>query len=140
MHGGRRLTVEELLAEARRGLPRVDAASAHRAMTAGAILVDVRSDAQLARDGRVPGAVRIQRNVLEWRADPDCEHRDERIARRDVLLLILCNEGYQSSLAAANLRRLGLEVADVIGGFQAWRGAGLPVAPAPNGAEALGVR
>jgi rhodanese-related sulfurtransferase len=67
------------------------------------------------------------RNVLEWRLDPACPHRDPELVRRDRVVIVVCDEGYQSSLAPATLRRFGLDAADVIGEFQAWRAAGLPV-------------
>ena len=123
-------TVEELLAAARATLRRLAPADAHAAMCDGALLVDIRSDAQRAADGTIPGAAFVSRNVLEWRLDPACPHRDERLATGDRLLVLICNEGYQSSLAAATVQRFGPRpVADVIGGFQAWRAAGLPVEP-----------
>src|SRR3954470_22679486 len=123
-----RCTIEELLASARRGLVRLDPQATVRAVAQGAILVDIRSEAQRARDGVVPGAIHHPRNVLEWRADPTSESRDVRIAGYDRHLVLLCDEGYQSSLAAATLQQLGLErTTDVVGGFQAWRAAGLPV-------------
>ena len=123
-----RRTIEELLASARRGLDRLEPEAAARAVAHGAILVDIRSEAQRARDGVVPNAIHHPRNVLEWRADPTSETRDPRIAGYDRQLVLLCDEGYQSSLAAATLQRLGLERAtDLMGGFQAWRAAGLPV-------------
>jgi rhodanese-related sulfurtransferase len=122
------LTVDDLLAEARATLSRLEPAAAHAALAQGAVLVDVRSESQRARDGEVPGAIAIPRNVLEWRCDPSCNHRDPRIGGHDTLLMVLCDEGYQSSLAAAGLQRLGFHRAtDVVGGFQAWRAAGLPV-------------
>ena len=121
-------TIDELLAAARRGLVRLDAQAAARAVAQGAILVDIRSEAQRARDGVVPGAIHHSRNVLEWRADPTSETRDPRIAGYDRHLVLLCDEGYQSSLAAATLQDLGFSAAtDLAGGFQAWRAAGLPV-------------
>ena len=123
-------TVDDLLADARRGLRRVDPHGANEATAAGGVLVDIRSEAQRARDGVVPGSVFIARNVLEWRADPASPWRDSRIADRGREIVVMCDEGYQSSLAAATLQELGLERAtDVIGGFQAWRAAGLPVEP-----------
>jgi rhodanese-related sulfurtransferase len=122
-----RTTVDDLLTEARARLARLSPADAHAATRAGAVLVDIRSDTQRARDGEVPGATFIARNVLEWRLDPSCPHRDPDVARRDIRLILICNEGYQSSLAAATLIRFGLDATDVIGGFQAWRAAGLPV-------------
>jgi rhodanese-related sulfurtransferase len=122
------LTVAELLADARRGLDRLEPPAAAAAMADGAILIDVRSELQRERDGVVPGSVFFPRNVLEWRCDPESSARDERVGDRGRLLIVMCDEGYQSSLAAANLRRLGFERAtDLAGGFQAWRAAGLPI-------------
>jgi rhodanese-related sulfurtransferase len=101
---------------------------AHRALTAGAVLVDIRAESQRARDGTVPGSSIIPRNVLEWRLDPASPHRVAEIARPDAHVIVMCDEGYQSSLAAATLQDLGLAHAtDMVGGFQAWRAAGLPV-------------
>jgi rhodanese-related sulfurtransferase len=124
------VTVEELLAEARATLRRLTPEEADGARRAGAVLVDIRSVDQRQRDGAVPGpnVVVVARNVLEWRADPEGEHRDPRIADAGRTVVVLCHEGYQSSLAAATLQRLGLRRAtDVVGGFKAWRAAGLPV-------------
>jgi rhodanese-related sulfurtransferase len=121
-------TIDELLARARSTLDRLTPEEAAEAMGAGAVLVDIRSDAQRARDGVVPDAVRIPRNVLEWRADPASEHRDPRISDPATRAIVLCDEGYQSSLVAATVQCFGLgHATDVIGGFQAWREAGLPV-------------
>ena len=123
-------SVEQLLADARAGLNRLTPEQAHAAMTAGALLVDIRSDRQRASDGLIPGARFVSRNVLEWRLDPACPHRDPELGRRDAQIVLLCNEGYQSSLAAATVRSFGVSAAtDVIGGFRAWRAAGLPVEP-----------
>jgi rhodanese-related sulfurtransferase len=121
------VTVDDLLTEARRSLPRLSAKAAHAAAEAGAALIDIRSDTQRRSDGEIACATIVARNVLEWRLDPDCPHRDGDLARRDRQVIVICDEGYQSSLAAANLRRFGLDAADVVGGFQAWRSAGLPV-------------
>ena len=127
------LTVDELLAEARAGLHRLGPGAAQAAMAGGAVLVDIRSEVQRARDGDVPGAIAIPRNVLEWRCDPASPHRDPRIGGHDTHLVVLCDEGYQSSLVAATLQRLGFARAtDVVGGFQAWRAAGLPVSSAAD--------
>jgi rhodanese-related sulfurtransferase len=124
----RHLTIEELLAEARRGLDRLEPAEAASAVAAGAVLVDIRSERQRERDGVVPGSLFFPRNVLEWRCDPGSPARDERVGDRGSRLIVMCDEGYQSSLAAANLKRLGFEHAtDLAGGFRAWRAAGLPV-------------
>jgi rhodanese-related sulfurtransferase len=120
-------TVEQLLAEARAPLMRLSPAEAHAASRAGAFLIDIRSEPQRDRDGTLPGAKFIARNVLEWRLDPSSPHRDPECARPDIEVILICNEGYQSSLAAATLRRFGIRATDVIGGFQAWREAGLPV-------------
>ena len=117
-----------MLAEARARLARVGPEEARAALTDGAVLIDIRSDEQRAADGTVPVAVRIPRNVLEWRCDPSSEWRDERVSDPSRRVIVMCNEGYQSSLAAVLLQDLGLERAtDLDGGFQAWRAAGLPV-------------
>jgi rhodanese-related sulfurtransferase len=126
-----RLTIDELLDRARAGLERVDPPAAADALAAGATLIDIRSDAQIAADGVVPGARVIARNVLEWRLDPDCDYRDPDAPGVEDHVILMCNEGYQSSLAAATLQELGFKRAtDLDGGFQAWRAAGLDVAPA----------
>ena len=122
-----KVTVDDVLAEARAQLRRVSPAEAERATRGGAVLVDIRSDSQREADGLLPGARHIPRNVLEWRLDPACEHRDLQLARRDARVILICDEGYQSSLAAATVRRFGVNATDVEGGFQAWRAAGLPV-------------
>ena len=122
------MTIDELLAQARSRLDRLDPQTASAAMAGGALLVDIRAESQRAADGLVPGAIFIQRNALEWRCDPASQWHDERVApgRR---LIVMCDEGYQSSLAAATLRDLGVDATDLAGGFQAWRAAGLPVQP-----------
>jgi rhodanese-related sulfurtransferase len=121
-------TIDELLADARARLTRLDPGEAAAAVREGALIVDIRSESQRAADGVVPGAVFVARNVLEWRCDPNSEHRDPRIDGRERQLILMCNEGYQSSLAAATLHDLGLtRTTDLAGGFQAWRAAGLPV-------------
>ena len=113
--------IEELLALARADLDRVEAADLAAEMTAGAIVVDTRPVEQRERDGALPGAVVIDRNVLEWRLDPTSPHRLPFATRTDIRYVVVCNEGYSSSLAAATLRRLGLNRAtDLVGGYQAW--------------------
>src|SRR2546421_3130239 len=102
-------TVDEILAEARTKLERLDAHAAGAAMADGAVLVDIRSYPQRAADGVVPGSIHIHRNVLEWRCDPRSDYRDERVSDRSVRVVLMCNEGYQSSLAAAVLQDLGVE-------------------------------
>ena len=99
------------------------------AVERGAILIDIRSESQRAADGLIPDASFVPRNQLEWRLDPASEHRDPGLARRDRAVILICDEGYQSSLAAATVRRFGVDATDVAGGFQAWREAGLPVDP-----------
>jgi rhodanese-related sulfurtransferase len=122
--------VDQLLSEARSGLERLGPRAAAAAISTGALLVDIRSELQRERDGLVPGAVFVARNVLEWRCDPACPSCDERLADLDRQLILMCDEGFQSSLAVATLQRLGFRWAtDLAGGFQAWRGAGLPVCP-----------
>jgi rhodanese-related sulfurtransferase len=129
---GRQATVDELLDEARGQLHRLSPPDAAAAVREGALLIDIRSDGQRARDGAPAGATFVPRNVLEWRLDPASAHRDAALARRDVPVVLICDEGYQSSLAAATLRRFGLDATDVDGGFQAWKAAGLPVEYAPG--------
>jgi rhodanese-related sulfurtransferase len=122
-------TVEQMLAEARARLRRVSPEEAQAAGQAGALLIDIRSDSQRERDGVIPGAKFIARNVFEWRCDPRSEWSDaEIVGQPDRQLIVFCNEGYQSSLAAATLQRLGFaDATDLIGGFQAWRAGGLDV-------------
>jgi rhodanese-related sulfurtransferase len=123
-----RTTIDELLAAARRRLNRLDPAGALHAMRSGAALIDIRSDSQIARDGTIAGALVIPRNVLEWRLDPASQHRHPHAPQLGDHVILLCNEGYQSSLAAATLQQLGFTRAtDVEGGFQAWRAAALPI-------------
>jgi rhodanese-related sulfurtransferase len=122
--------IDDLLARARGRLTRLDPVQAREAMDDGALLIDIRSESQRARDGVVPDSLFVARNVLEWRCDPTSEHRDPRIDGRRRQLIVMCDEGYQSSLAAAALHELGLTRAtDLVGGFQHWRAAGLPIQP-----------
>jgi rhodanese-related sulfurtransferase len=125
-----RTTIDQLLADARRHLRRLDAVAAFAATRAGATLIDIRADRQIVREGAIPGALVIPRNVLEWRLDPTSESRQPAAPQLDDLVILMCDEGYQSSLAAATLQQLGFaQATDLIGGFQAWRAAGLPVRP-----------
>ena len=125
-------TAEGLLAEARAALPhRPSPGEAFEAQANGALLIDIRGDDQRRGGGLIPGAVVIPRNVLEWRCDPVSPWRHAAIRSRDQALVVVCHEGFQSSLAAATLQRLGLRNAtDLDGGFTGWRSAGLPVVPA----------
>jgi uncharacterized protein len=129
----RRRTVHELLADARRRLVRLEPAEVAAAVADGALVVDIRSELQVGRDGRIPGAVHHPRNVLEWRLDPASGHSDPALAGAlERQMILVCDEGHQSSLAAATLHDLGFRGAtDLAGGFQAWLAAGLPVEPGP---------
>ncbi len=125
-----RMTIDELLAAARTGLVRLSPAQAEQAIRSGAALIDIRSNSQVARDGTIAGALVIARNVLEWRLDPAGSHRHPQAPGLADHVILLCDEGYQSSVAAATLRQLGFtRTTDVDSGFQAWRRAGLPVTP-----------
>lgn len=130
-------TLEEMLGLARSGLSRVDPHGAFASLADGAVLIDIRGDAQIAADGVVPGALLIQRNVLEWRVEPGGAHRHPEAPGVDAHVIVMCNEGYASSFAAATLQQLGFARAtDLDGGFQAWRAAGLPVEPPAAGRRA----
>jgi rhodanese-related sulfurtransferase len=124
-------TVEELLAEARARLTRLAPADVASVIADGGLLVDTRPLELRQRDGVVPDAVIIDRNVLEWRLDPASADRIDAVTGHDQAIVVMCNEGYASSLVAAELQDMGFSKAtDVDGGFQAWRAAGLPVTPA----------
>ncbi|MFC5748366.1 rhodanese-like domain-containing protein [Actinomadura rugatobispora] len=116
-----------MLAGARSRLERLDPGRAHAESLDGALLVDIRPAAQRAAEGEIPGALVIERNVLEWRFDPASEARIPEATGYDVRVIVFCSEGYTSSLAAASLHDLGLTRAtDLAGGFKAWQAAGLP--------------
>jgi rhodanese-related sulfurtransferase len=120
--------VDRLLAQARAGLHRLHPAEAWAAMRRGGKLADTRPESQRRAAGEIPGAVVIERNHLEWRLDPTCESRIPEAGSHDIQWIVICAEGYSSSLAAAALRELGLyKATDVIGGFDAWVEAGLPI-------------
>ena len=122
-------SVDELLADARARLIRLRPAQARQAVDTGAVLVDIRPEAQRHAEGGIPGALIVERNVLEWRFDPASAARLP-VASYELQPIIFCSEGYTSSLAAAALQDLGLLLAtDLDGGFVAWRAAGLPVSP-----------
>jgi rhodanese-related sulfurtransferase len=113
--------IAELLRECRRGAGRVKPGDLAAEIVAGALVVDTRTEDQRRRDGALPGAVVIDRNVLEWRLDPSGPDAIPQADSADVRVIVVCNEGYSSSLAAYNLRRLGLRRAtDLVGGYQAW--------------------
>lgn len=119
--------IDEVLDAARAGLNRVNPTEADRLRRDGALLVDIRPLHNRVADGEIPDAVPVERIVLEWRLDPRGEHRLPGFTE-ETTVIVLCNEGYASSLAARDLRELGLPKAtDLVGGFHAWRAAGLPV-------------
>jgi rhodanese-related sulfurtransferase len=120
-------SVDELLAAARSRLQRVGPHETAEAMATGALLVDTRPVEQRRRDGEVPGAVIVDRNVLEWRLDPAGPRDLPGVDTDGRLVIVMCDAGYASSLAAATLRDLGLDATDLDGGFRAWKAAGLPV-------------
>lgn len=124
----RSLGIDDLLERVREGLDRVGPREAFEAAADGALLVDIRYAALRDRDGLIPGALVVERNELEWRLDPLGSHRAAEATSHDLRVVVVCNEGYASSLAAASLKQLGLHRAtDLAGGFQAWRAEGLPV-------------
>ena len=122
--------VDRLLAQARLGLRRVDPHQAKQISDEGGLLIDIRPAAQRAEFGEVPGALIIERNNLEWRLDPAGSHRIPEAENPDRAVVIICQEGYASSLAAASLLGVGrTAVTDLDGGFVAWKQAGLPTTP-----------
>jgi rhodanese-related sulfurtransferase len=121
-------TIDEVLANARRRLDRLTPEQAAAEHSQGALLVDTRTLEQRARDGVIPAALVVDRTVLEWRFDPASPSRIAEATDHHVRVILICNQGYSSSLAAASLQDIGLvNATDVIGGFQAWKAAGLPV-------------
>lgn len=123
--------IDVLLAAARSGLDRLPPARAQEAVRGGGLIVDIRSELQRERDGCVPGARFVPRNVLEWRADPRCPHRDPALVAVRGPLILMCAEGYQSSLAAATLVLLGVAGAtDMEGGYERWMAEGFPTSGA----------
>lgn len=124
--------IDGLLAAARAVLDRVAPEDLATEVARGALVLDTRPVEQRQRDGELPGAVVIDRNVLEWRLDPTCPHRLKAVTSHHVRIIVVCNEGYSSSLAAATLRQLGLHRAtDLAGGYQAWLAAERRRTPLP---------
>ena len=122
------VTVDDLLASARARIRRLDPHETAAAARRGALLIDIRPTVQRRWEGEVPGALVVERNVLEWRLDPASRHRLAQVTDYDQEIVVLCSEGYASSLVAATLVELGYASAgDLDGGFQAWARAGLPV-------------
>jgi rhodanese-related sulfurtransferase len=124
--------VDRVLAQARAGLHRLTPVEALDAQRRGALLVDTRTEAQRRRQGEIPGALVVDRTVLEWRLDPASPWRLPEVSSTDKEVVVMCWQGYSSSLAAASLQALGLaRVTDVVGGVEAWVAAGLPVDRGP---------
>jgi rhodanese-related sulfurtransferase len=121
-------TVDEVLQQARSRLRRVEPHQAAAEFAQGALLIDTRTEAQRANQGEIPGAIVIDRTVLEWRLDPTSPSRIEQATDHQIRVIVVCAEGYSSSLAAASLQDIGLvNATDLVGGFHAWKAAGLPV-------------
>ncbi|MDQ1568503.1 MAG: hypothetical protein QOF96_3383 [Actinomycetota bacterium] len=122
------VTVDDLLEAARARIRRLDPHETAAACRRGALLIDIRPTVQRRWEGEVPGALVVERNVLEWRLDPISAHRLAAVTDHDREIVVMCSEGYASSLVAATLVELGYSsAADLDGGFQAWAKAGLPV-------------
>jgi rhodanese-related sulfurtransferase len=124
--------VDALLAAAREGMRRLGPEETWAAVAQGALLVDTRTESQRRQQGELPGALVIDRTVLEWRLDPASPHRIPEATGYDVQVIVVCRQGYSSSLAAASLRAIGLRRAtDLAGGIEAWTAAGLPLTDGP---------
>ena len=129
------LDVETLKSEIKKTYARVskEPEQTAAAIDEGALLIDIRTEAERKRAGIVPGSLHVPRSVLEWRADPECEFRNPAVGDLNRRLIVMCNEGFSSSFAAATLKDLGFaRVGDLVGGFAAWESAGLPVRPGPD--------
>lgn len=127
---GIRTTVDQLYVDACARITRLEPAEAYREASSGALVVDLRSSEERRRRGVVPGSLHVPRTVLEWRLDPESRWRNPHVGGLDSRIILICDHGYSSALAAAGLLELGFARAtDVIGGFEAWRDAGLPVTP-----------
>jgi rhodanese-related sulfurtransferase len=131
-------SIDQILTAARARLVRLTPHEAYREVSGGGVLVDIRPAAQRADDGEIPGSAVIERNHLEWRLDPASSARLPWVTGYDHRIIVFCQEGYTSSLAAAALQDLGLHRAtDLIGGFRAWTAAGLPAASGGAGTVTL---
>jgi rhodanese-related sulfurtransferase len=133
-------SADDLVAEARTHIDRVGPEELDAVASSGGLIVDIRPVAQRADEGDLPGALVVERNVLEWRLDPRGRHRLADVTGADQQVVVVCSEGYASSLAAASLRALGFRrAADLEGGYRAWlawsnRAAAVPPGslPAPS--------
>lgn len=132
--GTKRQTLDQLLDAARTRITRHEPAEAFAAIENGALLIDIRSDHDRERDGIIPGSLHIPRTVLEWRLEPTSNWRNPHVGDLDQQLILICDHGCSSILAAATLVDLGFARAgDVVGGYTAWSQAGLATAPCPPG-------
>jgi rhodanese-related sulfurtransferase len=128
-----RLTLDQLLAEARAKIARLTPTETRAAVDDGGLIVDIRSAETRERNGIVPGSIHVPRTVFEWRLEPGGRWRNSHVGGLDRQLVVLCDHGYSSIFATAILVELGYpRAADVVGGFEAWAAAGLPVVPAPS--------
>jgi rhodanese-related sulfurtransferase len=128
-----RTTIDKLLGQARLQIRRLTPQEAASAQATGAVIVDTRDSADRAADGIIPDSILVTRNTLEWRADPSAELPDPRLSNYKTDLIIVCNDGYSSSLAADSLRRLGhASAGDIVGGYRAWKAAKLPTTAPPG--------
>ncbi len=124
--------IDDVLETSRLGIRRVDPIDLQRLQAQGAFVVDVRAERYRRSEGHIPGAVVVERNVLEWRLDPTSGYRMTHGPRKDQLVIVVCNEGFASSLVARDLRQIGfLRASDLIGGFRAYAAAGLPTERQP---------
>jgi rhodanese-related sulfurtransferase len=124
--------VDRVLAEARNGVQRCTPRETEVARLRGALVIDIRTETQRAEIGELPGAIVIDRTVLEWRLDPSCDARIAEATGYDIEVIVVCRQGFSSSLAAESLRRVGLHRAtDMVGGVEAWQQAGLPLHRGP---------
>lgn len=127
------MPIDERLATVRTRIRRVNAHEAAAAQADGAVIVDTRDSADRLAEGVIPGAVLVTRNTLEWRADPTADEPHALLSDVTIDLIVVCNDGYASSLAADSLRQLGhITAGDLIGGYRAWKRAGLPTIAAPR--------
>jgi rhodanese-related sulfurtransferase len=127
------VTLGELFDDARARIERLEPAAAHAAAAAGGLIVDIRSERSREHEGIVPGSLHVPRTVLEWRSEPGGSWRNPHLGDVERRVIVLCDQGYSSVFAAAMLAQLGYARAcDVVGGFEAWRKAGLPVVAAQD--------
>lgn len=124
--------IDDLVDGARARIQRLTPEESRDAMASGAVILDTRTYEQRLADGVIPGATVVSRNVIEWRVDPTSGWEDPEVVSRTGPVIVMCDEGFASSLAAATLVDLGVgDAVDMIGGYQAWKAAGLPTEPAP---------